>query len=880
LGDGEPQRMTSARNNFVGRWLAAAWLACCLPVLASIPAVRPPDCELRTPANSAVCGRTTLETDADGTQHRYVRDAAGNPVYEVRRDGTVIGREFDTLNRLTSVWTLPAGTATTTAVHPSTLANAVLRQSFEYDAMSRLVRAVDHNDPTTTKDDRETRYAYDSLGRVVSETEDDKAVLSYWDDRSGRCAVTYPGGRTVTIERDAAARPVTVTDRDSGEAFALEYDAASRLTCVRSPGLQQRFSYYDNGSEWQRHFDRWTGAGYANFAWLDVTSYDFRNLATEEHRTLPNLSSDSTYGYDNRSNLTGAATTGAGAATSTWTLDKAGNWQTRLVVPPSGGPGTTTTYTPNADNEYALIDATTPTYDANGNLTAGIFPRPLGEGQGEGTQMQFAFDWANRLVAVAVDGVTVATYTYDAFNRRITATTADGVTRSVYDGSRLIEEYNARAPAAAPLRAYVYGVDRVPVFSDDAAGTVRYLLTDRQDSVVALTDPAGSIVELYRYTPYGARTVCDPSGAPIPTDNWQLTTGNCFGFTGQRWDAETGLWDFRNRAYSPELGRFLQRDPAGFVDGYNTYLYCRNSPVNFTDPDGRMVRRGSADAWVIGSSLADDWVNGAARDRGIAAAYAMLNIGTGVGEAFLGAEATASTGGVAVAGGYAMTVDAANRVTGGATEYLSIFTDTPLPNGNLIERGFEQALGPQAGNISYQTTSAVLTMGTSSLVMYPSIAATTNIAQNIDETISLGPEGVVTGEGTGLVAPKSGAVTYYRVQGGGSRQLINVDAAGNITIKQGTSLNVSAGTSEHADYFLSRRPGGKITSFEVPKWLDDFIQESAVPQKGYRSNPLNQGGLAPKVVDPTTPGTSYELPPIWSEWLQEYAIPGSGRVGK
>ncbi|OGV70312.1 MAG: hypothetical protein A3K19_09300 [Lentisphaerae bacterium RIFOXYB12_FULL_65_16] len=538
-------------------------------------------------------GRVILETDADGvTTRETVRDAAGNPMYEVRRDGTVIGREFDTLNRLTSVWTLPVATATNPAVRPSTLANAVKRQTFEYDALSRLVRAVDHNDPTTTKDDRETRYAYDSLGHIVSETEDDKAVLSYWDARSNRSALTYPGGRTVTIERDAATRPITVTDDGSAEAFALEYDAASRLTCVRSPGLQQRFSYYDNGSEWQRHFDLKTGASYTNFAWLDVTGYDFRNLANADRRILPNLQSTSTYGYDNRGNLTAAATTGAAAATRSWTLDKTGNWQTRLVVPPSGGPGTTTTYTPNADNEYTAIDATTPTYDANGNLTAGTFPRPLGEGQGEGTQMTFAYDWANRLVAVTVDGVTVATYTYDAFNRRVTATTADGVTRSVYDGSRLIEEYNDRRPAAGPVRAYVYGVGRVPVFSVDAAGTARYLLTDRQGSVVALTDAAGNVQELYRYTPYGEMTVCSASGPPLDTRH--STLNPAFGFTGQRFDPESGLWDFRNRAYSSELGRFLQRDPAGFVDGYNIYLYCRNSPVNYTDPDGRTVRIGGA----------------------------------------------------------------------------------------------------------------------------------------------------------------------------------------------------------------------------------------------------------------------------------------------
>lgn len=43
-------------------------------------------------------------------------------------------------------------------------------------------------------------------------------------------------------------------------------------------------------------------------------------------------------------------------------------------------------------------------------------------------------------------------------------------------------------------------------------------------------------------------------------------------------------------------------------------------------------------------------------------------------------------------------------------------------------------------------------------------------------------------------------------------------------------------------------------------------------------NPLNQGELAPKHVDPTTPGRSYVLPLVWAEWLEEVAIPGSGNV--
>lgn len=124
-------------------------------------------------------------------------------------------------------------------------------------------------------------------------------------------------------------------------------------------------------------------------------------------------------------------------------------------------------------------------------------------------------------------------------------------------------------------------------------------------------------------------------------------------------------------------------------------------------------------------------------------------------------------------------------------------------------------------------------------------------------------------------------VTYHRVQGGEgdkrSWERIKVDDEGNVTIERET-LNVSAGDASHAEYFLSRRPGGYLVSFKVPRWLDDMIEEFAVPQKHYKSNPGNQGGLAPKIVDETTPGRSRELPSIWAEWLEEYAVPGSGRV--
>ena len=42
----------------------------------------------------------------------------------------------------------------------------------------------------------------------------------------------------------------------------------------------------------------------------------------------------------------------------------------------------------------------------------------------------------------------------------------------------------------------------------------------------------------------------------------------------------------RKLYYDPVLGRFLTRDPAGYPDGPNNYLYCNNNPINHIDPLG------------------------------------------------------------------------------------------------------------------------------------------------------------------------------------------------------------------------------------------------------------------------------------------------------
>jgi len=135
---------------------------------------------------------------------------------------------------------------------------------------------------------------------------------------------------------------------------------------------------------------------------------------------------------------------------------------------------------------------------------------------------------------------------------------------------------------------------------------------------------------------------------------------------------------------------------------------------------------------------------------------------------------------------------------------------------------------------------------------------------------------VETGDGWTLAHNQEATVTYYRVQGGGgehqSKPLVAIEGS-RVSIEHAT-LNVSTGGLEHARHFLSRRPGANVVAFEIPLALHERMVAAAIPQLGYRTNPQNQNKTAPKIVDPTTPGESYELPKTWAAEFDRHATRG------
>lgn len=185
-----------------------------------------------------------------------------------------------------------------------------------------------------------------------------------------------------------------------------------------------------------------------------------------------------------------------------------------------------------------------------------------------------------------------------------------------------------------------------PDYTDTGDRTSDYALSDLQFSVVALVAGDGTLVQRLSYDAFGearhqpARDIngdgavdatdwniargaqnksigqtgynpdadWDRNGTVSSTDVSQFGSANYvaaarlgqlapagtdfnIGFGGYVFNSETGIYTVRFRHYDPSagLGRWLERDPAGYVDGGNLYEYVQGDPLDATDPYGLLT---------------------------------------------------------------------------------------------------------------------------------------------------------------------------------------------------------------------------------------------------------------------------------------------------
>ena len=230
------------------------------------------------------------------------------------------------------------------------------------------------------------------------------------------------------------------------------------------------------------------------------------------------------------------------------------------------------TQTFNKANEIIAINnnSNAVSNDRNGNMT-----RIPGK--------DLTYDAWNRLVCVTHNGLTVAQYQYNALNHRVIKTTPFETRYYYFNRNwQCLEEYADNS--ATPDITYVWGLRYIDdMICRICSSETLYPIADANWNTVALANSSGSIVERYSYDAFGTLHIYDASFNERVASNYFWTRA----FTGQVLDLDTGLMLYRNRYYSPSMGRFITRDPIGYEgNDENLYRQTFNLINNGTDEMG------------------------------------------------------------------------------------------------------------------------------------------------------------------------------------------------------------------------------------------------------------------------------------------------------
>jgi RHS repeat-associated protein len=532
----------------------------------------------------------------DGTDTRQEYDLDDNVVARVNNNGLRILYDVDPLKRVLRV------NLDKTDLHPGSLypAGAEEFEQYEYDGLGQVL--------LQRGDFCEIRLRYDSLGRAYEESV--RFTTSYappagpltlrrvFDTLSNRTGLVYPNGRDVRYYYDALNRVVRLENLTSGAGYpgSTALPAQYDIAWYQYRGLRLRRMDYFNGTGCELAYD---GAGrvirlrhYSGTNRLLETQQLYDAAGNRRYQrdapALPGRPGGEAYTYDSLYRLTryerrtipvinptqfapptAPLPTNAlnGQLTIhqdigpleqdtlnyTYRYDSLGNRQEeRLPNQPA------LTYIANSLNQYQSVGQAAFQYDQNGNLVD------------DGSRL-YRYNYRDHLSQVVdkAAGTDLLRLLYDASGRLILIREGGGAIHLLYDGPNLIEEY-----ASGNLSAHYVnenGADRR--IQSAQSGQESWYHQDMLCSTRLLTDAGGQLVARYEYEPFGSLS------GPI-------THSNPYAFAGKRLFRALNLYDSRARQYPPTLGRFLQRDPDGMVDGPNLYTYGGNNPLTFVDPWG------------------------------------------------------------------------------------------------------------------------------------------------------------------------------------------------------------------------------------------------------------------------------------------------------
>ncbi len=467
--------------------------------------------------------RRKTMTYPDGKYLQYSYDKKNNVTSVRLTDAGIINYQYDTLNRVTSR-TLPGGEV----------------YSYTYDKLNRVLSATNSSGTVT--------FTYDKLNRVTSENFDGRTTR-YNYSIAGRTQTTiYPDSTTIIKEFDTRNR-LTKILKDSATVVEYAYNNANQLT-------NKTFA---NGVSSTMQYDFANRLSSITTGTMQNTSFTYDKEYNKTAITrLNNPSLSEQFTYDNGYRLTNYKRGPAGSPViqNTYTYDAVGNRTAANLN------GAATTYTVNNLNQLTGVNSTSFTFDDRGNITY------------DGTFYK-TYDAENRLKKDSASPASVIAYAYDAIGRRVIKTINGINLKYTYSGAAQIEE---RDGSNGLLNRTVFTNFLSPVLNEKN-GNSYYYHQNELNSVEAISNNSGRLIESYRYDAYGKPGRYDSLNNPLSSS----IAGNRFGFTGQEYDSASGSYRFFFRNYSPETGVFNQRDLIEYEDGMGMYQYVANNPANGVD---------------------------------------------------------------------------------------------------------------------------------------------------------------------------------------------------------------------------------------------------------------------------------------------------------
>lgn len=475
------------------------------------------------------------------------------------------------------------------------------QKDYNYDKLSRVTEVKDPAGNVTA-------YSYDALNRLtkiaIQAPAGAHAATNYTYDAVGNMLSASNGDSAVEFVYDALNRPVKTEQLVAGSSYAVTYayDAVGNRTGMTTPWGKYSYTY--------DALNRQTGV--VNPQGISINfSYDAVGRRTKKSifKSTPEILAETSYGYDAAGQLLNITNKAGGKVVSftNYEYDAVGNrvkkenqdgttkyrydTSNRLItaepIPMNMAEAEAFVYDKNGNRRYdreakdykydaanRLLENSTYTYthDQNGNLTGQTHKSSNGT-------ITYAYNPENRLSnAVNPKGIK-SEYKYDPLGRRIEKTVDSNIRRYVYDNEDIIAILDG---SNTPIETFTHGpgIDE-PLIMTKPDGANYYYHADGLGSITALTDDKGETAQTIKYQSYGK---------PVTAIYDQAAARNPYYFTAREYDPETGLYYYRARYYDWRRGAFTQEDPIGFNGGdTNLYRYTANQPVNYTDPDGKLL---------------------------------------------------------------------------------------------------------------------------------------------------------------------------------------------------------------------------------------------------------------------------------------------------